>query len=106
MSIFETHNIHVVGNGPKTMLLAHGHGCDQVMWRYLTPAFRDEFRVVLFDHVGAGKSDLTRYSRQKYGVLDGYADDVLDIIDAVQGAPVVYVGHSVSAMIGVLAAKP
>ncbi len=86
------------------MLLAHGYGCDQIMWRYVVPAFQRDFRVVLFDHVGAGKSDIAQYSREKYGTLQGYADDVLDVIDAVDGAPVIFVGHSVSAMIGVLAA--
>jgi sigma-B regulation protein RsbQ len=105
MSIFEKHNINVVGAGPKTMLLAHGYGCDQNMWRFLAPAFENQYRVVLFDYVGAGKSDLSRYSREKYGTLDGYAQDVLDIIDAVDGAPAVFVGHSVSSMIGILAAN-
>ncbi len=104
MSIFERNNVTITGTGSKTMLLAHGYGCDQIMWRYLVPAFQDEYRVVLFDHVGAGKSDLSQYNREKYGTLDGYADDVLAIIDAVAGAPAVFVGHSVSAMIGVLAA--
>ena len=86
------------------MLLAHGFGCDQNMWRFLVPAFVDDYRVVLFDHVGSGKSDTTQYSAAKYATLDGYAADVLEIIDAVGGSPVVFVGHSVSAMIGVLAA--
>ena len=105
MQTFEKHNIKIVGNGPKTMLLAHGYGCDQVMWRFFSPAFQDDYRVVLFDHVGAGKSDLSQYSREKYGTLNGYADDVLEIIEAVDGAPVVFVGHSVSSMIGILAAN-
>jgi sigma-B regulation protein RsbQ len=105
MSIFKRHNINIVGTGNKTILFAHGYGCDQMMWRFLVPAFQDDYRVVLFDHVGAGKSDLSSYSREKYGNLNGYAEDVLDIIDAVSGAPVVFVGHSVSAMIGVLAAN-
>lgn len=105
MSVFERHNINVLGSGSKTILLAHGYGCDQIMWRFLVPAFQDEYRLVLFDHVGAGKSDLAQYDRQKYGSLNGYAEDVLGIIDAVAGAPVVFVGHSVSAMIGVLAAN-
>jgi sigma-B regulation protein RsbQ len=73
------------------------------MWRYVAPAFQDRYRVVLFDHVGAGRSDISQYSRQKYGTLDGYADDVLAIIEAVKGAPAIFVGHSVSALIGVLA---
>ena len=75
------------------------------MWRFVTPAFREQYRLVLFDHVGAGKSDLSQYRRDKYGALQGYADDVLEIIDAIGCAPVVFVGHSVSAMIGVLAAN-
>jgi len=86
------------------MLLAHGFGCDQNMWRFITPAFVGDYRIVLFDHVGAGKSDLTEYRHEKYATLDGYADDVLEIIDAVGGAPVIFVGHSVSAIMGVLAA--
>jgi sigma-B regulation protein RsbQ len=80
---FKKHNINIVGTGTKTMLLAHGYGCDQVMWRFLTAAFQDEYRIVLFDHVGAGKSDLSAYIREKYGSLSSYADDVLDIIESV-----------------------
>lgn len=105
MNIFEKHNIKILGDGEKTMLLAHGYGCDQEMWRFLSPAFQDQYRVVLFDYVGAGRSDLSQYSREKYGTLDGYAEDVLQIIEAVEGAPVVFVGHSVSSMIGILAAN-
>ena len=105
MSIFQRHNINVVGTGSKTMLLAHGYGCDQIMWRFLVPAFQNNYRIVLFDHVGAGQSDLSQYSREKYATLDGYARDILDIIDAVSEAPVIFVGHSVSSMIGVLAAN-
>ena len=105
MNTFEKYNINILGRGQKTMLLAHGYGCDQVMWRFLSPAFQDEYRVVLFDHVGAGRSDLSQYSREKYGSLNGYADDVIEIIEAVGGGPVVFVGHSVSSMIGILAAN-
>jgi sigma-B regulation protein RsbQ len=105
MSIFQRHNINIVGTGSKTMLLAHGYGCDQIMWRFLVPAFQNDYRIILFDHVGAGKSDLSQYSREKYATLDGYAQDVLDIIDALSASPVIFVGHSVSAIIGVLAAN-
>src|SRR3990170_4851679 len=104
MSIYHRNNVHVTGSGSRTMVLAHGFGCDQNMWRLVVPAFTDDYRVVLFDHVGAGKSDLTQYDEEKYGTLDGYASDVLEIIDAAGGAPAIFVGHSVSAMIGVLAA--
>jgi len=64
MSTFRKHNINIVGSGKKTMLLAHGYGCDQVMWRFLSRAFQDEYRIVLFDHVGAGRSDLSAYTRE------------------------------------------
>lgn len=105
VSIFQRNNINIVAEGgSKTILFAHGFGCDQVMWRFLVPAFQHQYRIVLFDHVGAGKSDLSHYRREKYGSLDGYAEDVLEIIDAVSSEPVIFVGHSVSAMIGVLAA--
>jgi sigma-B regulation protein RsbQ len=103
-SVFLRNNINVVGTGPKIMVLAHGFGCDQNMWRFIVPAFQDAYRIVLFDHVGAGMSDLAQYRRERYNSLQGYAEDVLEIIDAVGCAPVIFVGHSVSAMIGVLAA--
>jgi sigma-B regulation protein RsbQ len=87
------------------MLLAHGFGCDQNMWRFVAPAFEQSHRVVLFDHVGAGRSDATAFRRTKYASLDGYATDVLEILHALQLRDVIFVGHSVSAMIGVLAAN-
>ena len=90
--------------GATAVMFAHGFGCDQNMWRQVVPAFVDSYRVVLFDHVGAGASDLTAYSVEKYGELAGYAADVREILDALDLGPVVFVGHSVAAMIGVLAA--
>ena len=86
------------------MLFAHGFGCDQNMWRFVAPAFEADYKVVLFDQIGAGGSDLTAYEPAKYATLDGYADDVLEICRALELASVVFVGHSVSAMIGILAA--
>ena len=86
------------------MLFAHGFGCDQGMWRYVAPAFADRHKVVLFDHVGAGGSDISAYSRTRHASLAGYAADVLDICRELDLRDVVFVGHSVSAMIGVLAA--
>lgn len=85
------------------MLFAHGFGCDQNMWRFVAPAFEDEYRVVLFDHVGAGGSDLSAYNRSRYDSLQGYARDVLEIRRELELTDAVFVGHSVSAMIGVLA---
>ena len=98
---------NVVEHGPRDaqpLLFAHGFGCDQNMWRYVAPEFETEYRVVLFDHVGAGGSDVAAYSREKYSSLEGYADDVLDICRELELRDVVFVGHSVSAMMGVLAA--
>lgn len=86
------------------MLFAHGFGCDQNMWRFVAPAFEDRFRVVLFDHVGAGRSDLSAYDRNKYSTLAGYASDVLEICRELDLSRTIFVGHSVSAVIGVLAA--
>jgi sigma-B regulation protein RsbQ len=86
------------------MLFAHGFGCDQNMWRYVAPAFEDEYRVVLFDHVGAGWSDLAAYDRRKYSSLNGYAADILELCRELELHDVIFVGHSVSAMMGILAA--
>ncbi|WP_168790415.1 alpha/beta fold hydrolase [Paraburkholderia aromaticivorans] len=103
MSITQRNNIQISGNGKRTMVLAHGFGCDQSMWRYLAPSFHDEYRTVLFDHVGSGSSDLSAYDIDKYDSLDGYASDLIEVIREVTDGPVVFVGHSVSAMIGLIA---
>ena len=105
VDVLARNNVTVSGpaDGPP-MVLAHGFGCDQGMWRYVAPAFADAYRVVLFDHVGAGRADKSAYDVQRYARLEGYADDVLEIVEALHLPPVVFVGHSVSAMIGVLAA--
>jgi sigma-B regulation protein RsbQ len=86
------------------MVFAHGFGCDQNMWRFVAPAFAGEYQTVLFDSVGAGGSDLSAYSRDKYGTLQGYADDLLEICEELNLTRTVFVGHSVSAMVGILAA--
>jgi sigma-B regulation protein RsbQ len=88
----------------QTMMFAHGFGCDQNMWRLVTPAFEDDYRIVLFDLVGLGGSDSSAYDPARYGSLNGYATDVLEICRALDLTDVVFVGHSVSAMIGALAA--
>jgi sigma-B regulation protein RsbQ len=96
-------NVHVSGHGKTPMLFAHGFGCDQNMWRYVVPAFEDDYQVVLFDHIGAGGSDLSAYDPAKYASLNGYADDIIAICTGLQLKRVVFVGHSVSAMIGIVA---
>lgn len=103
MSVFERNNIQINGSGDRAMVFAHGFGCDQNMWRFVEPSFRDRFRTVLFDHVGHGRSDIGAYNRAKYAGLEGYAEDIVEIgreLDIENG---VFVGHSVSAMIGGLA---
>ena len=103
-SILVRNNVKVFGKGAQPMLFAHGFGCDQNMWRFVTPAFEDEYRVVLFDYVGSGKSDLRAYSPERYGNLDGYAQDVLDVCAALDLRDIIFVGHSVSGVVGMLAA--
>ena len=90
--------------GGPVVMLAHGFGCDQNMWRLVVPTLEPDFTVVLFDHVGAGQSDLAAWSAQRYAGMDGYAEDVLEVCHALDLGPVVFVGHSVGAMMGVLAA--
>jgi sigma-B regulation protein RsbQ len=103
--VLARNNVKVFGSGTQPMLFAHGFGCDQNMWRFVTPAFADDYRVVLFDYVGSGKSDLSAYHPKRYSALDGYASDVLDVCHALDLRDVIFVGHSVSSMVGVLAAK-
>jgi sigma-B regulation protein RsbQ len=103
--VLTRNNVRVSGRGTQPMLFAHGFGCDQNMWRFVAPAFEDDYRVVLFDYVGSGKSDLSAYDAERYSALDGYAQDVLDVVHALDLRNVVLVGHSVSAMVGVLAAN-
>jgi len=103
MSVLHRNNVRTAGKGPATMVFVHGFGCDQSMWRYLAPTFQSSFKTVLFDLVGSGSSDLSAYDRSKYDSLHGYATDLLEIIDEFSEGPVLLVGHSVSAMIGMLA---
>jgi sigma-B regulation protein RsbQ len=104
VSVQSRNNVHVFGQGDIPIMFAHGYGCDQNMWRLLTPAFAERYRIILFDLVGCGKSDLRCYDRAKYATLQGHAQDVLEILAEFAKAPAVFVGHSVSAMIGTLAA--
>jgi sigma-B regulation protein RsbQ len=104
VSAIKRNNVRVVGSGETGMIFAHGFGCDQAMWRHVAPAFEMDFKTVLFDAVGAGRSDLTAYNSEKYSTLTGYSDDLIEIITELDLSQVVFVGHSVSAMVGVLAA--
>jgi sigma-B regulation protein RsbQ len=103
-SIRQRHNVKISGTGSVPMLFAHGFGCDQNMWRHVAPAFEHAYRVILFDYLGHGRSDRSAYDPARYESLDGYAEDVLAICNDLDIHHGVFVGHSVSAMIGVLAA--
>lgn len=103
MPVLSRNNVQISGDGDQPMMFAHGFGCDQNMWRFVAPEFEAGYKVVLFDHVGAGRSDLSAYNPQKYATLQGYADDVIEICRELGLTRVIFVGHSVSAMIGALA---
>ncbi len=96
--------VNVLGNGTKTLVLAHGFGCDQTMWRFLTPQLLDQFKIVLFDYVGCGRSDPKAFRLQRYKILDGYAQDIIDVCEELELRDVTLVGHSVSSMTGMIAA--
>lgn len=103
-SVFKRNNVKISGKGTRPIMFAHGYGCDQHMWRYVYPAFEENYKVILFDHVGAGNSDQGSYSKEKYNSLERYADDILEICREADLQNIIFVGHSVSAMMGVLAA--
>ncbi|OQW76005.1 MAG: sigma factor SigB regulation protein RsbQ [Proteobacteria bacterium ST_bin11] len=103
-NVLQRNNVKVLGSGKQPLLFAHGFGCDQNMWRFITPAFSDNFQIVLFDYVGSGKSDVSAYDPERYSDLSGYVQDINDVIDALALENIILVGHSVSGMIGMLAA--
>jgi len=103
MQIEQRHRVSVAGDGPFTLVFAHGFGCDQNVWRGIAPAYASRARTVCYDLVGSGGSDLAAYDRSRYASLQGHADDLLELIAHCARGPVVFVGHSVSAMIGLLA---
>lgn len=103
MSVKKRNNVNVLGEGPATLVFSHGFGCDQNMWRSLAPGYSKRFQTVTFDLVGAGRSEIGAYDPVKYNSLSGYAADLVEVIDEFADGPVIFVGHSVSAMIGLLA---
>lgn len=105
IDVLKRNNVTIKGGGEDVIFFAHGFGCDQNMWRYVTPAFQEKYTTVLFDRVGAGNSDLSAYSFTKYDQLEGYAEDIVEIAKELKISNAVYVGHSVSAVMGIMAAK-
>ena len=103
-TITERNNVRIFGKGTQPMLFAHGFGCDQNMWRFITPAFENDYKIILFDYVGAGKSDISAYNAERYASLQGYATDIEEICAELNLKNVIVVAHSVSAMIALLAA--
>ncbi|NKK66528.1 alpha/beta fold hydrolase [Rhizobium leguminosarum bv. viciae] len=103
MTVIDRNHVQIRGDSQRAMIFSHGFGCDQNMWRFVAPAFEGDFKTVLFDHVGAGRSDLAAYDAQKYSSLAGYAEDLVEICRTLGLTQTVFVGHSVSAMIGVIA---
>jgi sigma-B regulation protein RsbQ len=105
VDILARNNVTVSGRRDgRPLLFAHGFGCDQNMWRLVAPAFADAYRIVRFDYVGHGRSDASAYDPERYASLAGYAEDVLDVCRSLDLRDVVFVGHSVSSMVGALAA--
>lgn len=103
-AVLARHHVTDMGSGDRVIVLAHGFGCDQRMWRHVAPALAQDHRVVLFDHVGSGRSDASSWRPERYASLSDYARDVIEILEALACGPVVFVGHSVSSTIGMLAA--
>lgn len=103
--IIKRNNVNVIGKGAKVMVFAHGFGCDQNAWKFVVDSFTEEYKVVLFDYTGSGKSDISQYKKEKYNKIDGYVQDLLDVCEALDLKEAIFVGHSVSSMVGLLAAN-
>ncbi|PZX56092.1 sigma-B regulation protein RsbQ [Algoriphagus ratkowskyi] len=102
-SILKRNNVNVLGEGSKVLVFAHGFGCDQNAWKHLIPFFSENYKLVLLDYIGAGKSDLASYDSQKYASLEGYVSDLLEVCDALELSNAIFIGHSVSCMVGAIA---
>lgn len=104
VNVIKRNNVRIIGEGDQSIILAHGFGCSQNVWRHLVAVYKTKFKLILFDFVGAGQSDLSAYNSKRYSSLDGYAKDVLEIIEVLNLKDTLFIGHSVSCMIGVKAA--
>ncbi len=102
-NIIKRNNVNTFGQGKQPIIFCHGLGCAQSVWQYITPSFEEDYEVILFDYVGSGHSDLSAYDPVKYNQLEGYAQDLIEVIESLNLHDVIVVGHSVSSMIGMLA---
>ncbi len=103
--VIKRNNVNITGEGEQVMLFAHGFGCDQNAWKFVIDAFKTDYKLVLFDYTGSGKSDIAQYNKAKYETLEGYVQDLIDVCKALELKKVIFVGHSVSSMVGLLAAN-
>ncbi len=101
--IVKRNNVNIIGNGEKTIVFGHGLACDQKIWDLIIPYFEEDYQIVLYDYVGSGNSDFTAFDSKRYSTMHGYAQDLLEILEAIDVGEVIFVGHSVSAMVGILA---
>lgn len=101
--VLKRNNVNIVGRGEKTIVFGHGLACDQKVWNEIIPYFENDYRIVLYDYVGSGNSDLEAFDLKRYSTMRGYAMDLLEILEAIDAEKVIFVGHSVSAMVGILA---
>lgn len=101
--VLKRNNVNIIGKGNKTIVFGHGLACDQNIWNTVIPYFKNDYRIILYDYVGSGKSDLSKYDPQRYNTMHGYVKDLLEILETLNMGQIIFVGHSVSAMIGILA---
>lgn len=101
--ILKRNNVNIIGKGEKTIVFGHGLACDQKIWDTILPYFEEDYQIVLYDYVGSGDSDFSAFDTERYSTMHGYAKDLLEILEAIDVGEVIFVGHSVSAMIGILA---
>lgn len=102
-SLFQLHNVRVTGSGEEVVVLGHGFGSDQSVWKQVISHFVDDYKLVLFDNLGAGTTDPDYFSFDRYSTLQGYAYDLLAILEHLQVSSCIYVGHSLMGMVGCLA---
>lgn len=103
VDILKRNNVNIMGEGNQTIVFAHGLACDQTIWNTVLPYFKEDYRIVLFDYVGSGKSDFNAFDPKRYSTMHGYVKDFVEILETLHVGKVIFVGHSVSAMIGILA---